>query len=294
MHRGWRDCDAFEDAFDPMSDADAWFWLIEHAAWKPMRRRGGQGQPVTVGRGQIHISDRSLATAFRWDKKRVRRFLDRLEAHEMVTFERDQSGTILTICNYDKYQSANDDEGPVKDQSGTTQEQGKQSSVDKSTSEKRRRASIGTRLPDDWKPEKLSRDTVSGQIIQHRGQDWAKRTLETFHNHWLAKSGKDGRKDNWQAAWANWVIEQDRRDGRNGRSGFQQSEQTGLGRTARAAIEVFGHPDDDARESSPSDPRAVSQRADIVSDAYRTEWDDDRGPQRMAQSGVGYASGYST
>jgi len=135
MHRGWRDCEAFEEPCDPMSDADAWFWLIEHAAWKAMRRRGGQGQLVNVGRGQIHVSDRSLATAFRWDKKRVRRYLERLEAYEMVSLERDQSGTILTICNYNKYQTANDDEGPAKDQSGTTQEQGKQDSEDKSSSE---------------------------------------------------------------------------------------------------------------------------------------------------------------
>lgn len=129
MHRGWRDNDAFEDPRDPMSDADAWFWLIEHTAWKPIRRRAGQGQLVMLERGQIHISDRSLATAFRWDKKRVRRFLSRLEEHEMVLQNRDQSGTTLTVCNYDKYQQSPETSGPAKDQSGTTQEQGKQDSA---------------------------------------------------------------------------------------------------------------------------------------------------------------------
>lgn len=129
MHRGWRDNEAFEEPRDPMSDADAWFWLIEHTAWKPIRRRAGQGQSVMLGRGQIHISDRSLASAFRWDKKRVRRFLSRLELHEMVLQNRDQSGTTLTICNYDKYQQITERTGPAKDQSGTTQEQGKQDSA---------------------------------------------------------------------------------------------------------------------------------------------------------------------
>lgn len=126
MDRGWRDNLAFEEPRDPMSDADAWFWLIEHTAWKPLRRTGGQGQSVTIERGQIHVSDRSLATAFRWDKKRVRRYLARLEQHSMVIQNRDQSGTTLTICNYDKYQQSRAPEGPAKDQSGTTQEQRKQ------------------------------------------------------------------------------------------------------------------------------------------------------------------------
>lgn len=129
MHRGWRDNEAFEQPRDPMSDADAWLWLIEHTAWKPLRRTAGQGQSVMIERGQIHVSDRSLATAFRWDKKRVRRFLIRLEEHLMVVQNRDQSGTTLTICNYDKYQQSPETAGPAKDQSGTTQEQGKQDSA---------------------------------------------------------------------------------------------------------------------------------------------------------------------
>ena len=126
LHRGWRDCEAFEPRRDPMADEDAWLWIIEHTAYKPLRRTGGQGQVVTLERGQISISDRALATAFQWDKKRVRRFIERLEAHSMVRAHRDQSGTILTICNYNKYQQIAEREGPAKDQQRTTQEQMKQ------------------------------------------------------------------------------------------------------------------------------------------------------------------------
>lgn len=112
-----------------MADEDAWVWILEHTAWRPLRRTGGQGQLVTLERGQLHISDRSLATAFQWDKKRVRRFLERLEQHSMVRVHRDQSGTILTVCNYDKYQTVEKEAGPAKDQQRTTQEQGKQDSA---------------------------------------------------------------------------------------------------------------------------------------------------------------------
>lgn len=85
----------------------------------------------------------------------------------------------------------------------------------------------GTVLPIGWKPGKLSHETISGQIIETRGQDWARRSLESFENHWRAKSGKDAAKRDWQAAWANWVIEQDRRDGKNGT--HQPNSQSGNG-----------------------------------------------------------------
>lgn len=128
LHRGWRDCEAFEEPCDPMSDADAWAWLIEHAAWRAIRRTGGQGAPIRLERGQIHVSDRALATAFRWDRKRVRRYLDRLAAHGMVAAERGPSGTVLTLCNYDRYQHPPEAKGPARGQAGAAQEQGKHDS----------------------------------------------------------------------------------------------------------------------------------------------------------------------
>lgn len=131
LYRGWRDCEAFEERSSPMADCDAWLWLIENAAWKAFTRRGPKGDPIRLERGQIHVSDRQLAGVFLWDKKRVRRFLDRLEGHEMVSQNRDHSGTILTICNYDKYQNHDEDAGPSKDHHGTTQEQGKQGKEEK-------------------------------------------------------------------------------------------------------------------------------------------------------------------
>jgi hypothetical protein len=77
----------------------------------------------------------------------------------------------------------------------------------------------GARLPAGWKPGKLDRSTVSGQIVELRGQDWARCALESFENHWRSANGPNARKRDWQATWANWVIEQDRRDGKGGFNG---------------------------------------------------------------------------
>lgn len=92
----------------------------------------------------------------------------------------------------------------------------------------------GARLPEGWKPKTCDRSTKAGQSIEHRGQQWAKDTLERFTNHWRAKAGRDACKVDWQATWANWVIEQDGRDGRNGRSNGKSA--SGYGVTVDAAI----------------------------------------------------------
>lgn len=80
------------------------------------------------------------------------------------------------------------------------------------------------RLPDDWKPTRFAEGTVAREIVDRRGQEWARATLELFRN-WAAnadhKPGK-GLKLNWQLAFANWIIEQDNRDGNRSTSVSRQ------------------------------------------------------------------------
>lgn len=133
LHRGWRDCDAFSD--EPASEREAWTHLLEIAAWKPMVRRCGKGDVVEVGRGQLHTAERTLANMWQWDRKRVNRFLKRLEKYSMISQKTGPSGNLITICNYDEYQADGTNngtingtiQGPFKDHSGTTQEEGKES-----------------------------------------------------------------------------------------------------------------------------------------------------------------------
>lgn len=102
------------------------------------------------------------------------------------------------------------------------------------------RARKGTRLSDDWRPATLNPETVSGDVVKRRGQEWARRALESFRNHWRSANGPTATKRDWQAAWANWVIEQDNRDGRrtgNERLGAngRGNSTSGMGPTVDAA-----------------------------------------------------------
>lgn len=62
----------------------------------------------------------------------------------------------------------------------------------------------GTRLPEDW-------------VIPFDWQEWAEQerpdldigsVVCQFHDFWIAKPGKDGRKLDWHATWRNWVRSQ--------------------------------------------------------------------------------------
>ena len=104
----------------PLSRLEAWQWLIEAAAWKPSGTRNKFGVMHTE-RGQLCITRRELAKAWRWTKSKVDRFLRNLEGESMVSLGAAQNGpkngtingpipgyarTRVTICKYDTYQAA--------------------------------------------------------------------------------------------------------------------------------------------------------------------------------------------
>lgn len=89
----------------------AWFWMVAKACWKPTKFDVG-GKTITLERGQFCCSVRELAEAFGWTKSTVDRFIQRLVQENMLISTREKNGTrsgtgrsIITICNYDKYQN---------------------------------------------------------------------------------------------------------------------------------------------------------------------------------------------
>lgn len=144
LYRGWRDTDGLLPSAK-FSDFEAWLWLLENCAWKPISRWNGKGQEIHLEPGQIHVSIRSLTTAFGWSRKAVTTFLTRLERVQKVRLQRGQSGTVLTICNWAKYQASGDSQGDgleygrgtVGGQSGDTQEEGKERKEEKKYTRKR-------------------------------------------------------------------------------------------------------------------------------------------------------------
>lgn len=94
----------------------AWEKLIAAAAWKPQAHVGRWGS-AHVERGQLASTVRALASLLIWPKSSVEYFLRRLQDAQMIvvnsirtrintkdSVKNSQRITVITICNYDKFQ----------------------------------------------------------------------------------------------------------------------------------------------------------------------------------------------
>jgi len=64
------------------------------------------------------------------------------------------------------------------------------------------RERTGSRLPEDWQP---SAATI--ERFRRRERVDALGSLERFRNHWLAASGRNATKRDWDRAFVNWVLD---------------------------------------------------------------------------------------
>src|SRR4051812_35252626 len=104
MKRGWLDHPCLAGP-EPFCKRAAWAWMIERAAWKPTRQNIG-GKIVDIPRGQFAVSLRQMAQVWGWKCTRVRRFLKLLASDAMIDTDSGTGKTVVTICNYEKYQPA--------------------------------------------------------------------------------------------------------------------------------------------------------------------------------------------
>lgn len=101
LYRSIFDSDAFQG--EPFSRREAWIWLVANAAWKPHEHRY-KSTMVPIGRGQLPGARKALAKAWGWGEQRVRTYLELLQKLSMISLVSNQQLTIISICNYDKYQ----------------------------------------------------------------------------------------------------------------------------------------------------------------------------------------------
>lgn len=102
MHRGWQDNPVFRN--EEYSRRDAFVWLIEQAAYKAVRVHAGGGV-INLARGQLSHSLRFMAKAWKWDEAKVRRFIASMTKEKIIDAATDAGQTVITICNYEKYQT---------------------------------------------------------------------------------------------------------------------------------------------------------------------------------------------
>lgn len=118
MHRGWQDNPVFRN--EEYSRRDAFVWLIEQAAYKATRVHAGGGT-INLTRGQLSHSLRFMAKAWKWDEARVRRFIASMQKEKIIDAATDAGQTVLTICNYERYQTVGQQTDAATDAEATQQ-----------------------------------------------------------------------------------------------------------------------------------------------------------------------------
>lgn len=110
LYRGWQDNPMFRSDKDKLN----WLWLIENAVIDEVTV-AVNNKPVKVTRGQLCYSISFLAKAWGATPSYVRCFLKHLKSWQAIDTQNDKGQTLVTICNYCKYQ----DKGSQNDKATT-------------------------------------------------------------------------------------------------------------------------------------------------------------------------------
>lgn len=82
----------------------AWLWMLRTAAWQDTRQDSG-GKPVSVKRGQLLTSFRQIEDATGVGIQVLRTLIKLLEAERAINTDTSKGRLLITICNYEKYQT---------------------------------------------------------------------------------------------------------------------------------------------------------------------------------------------
>lgn len=206
IHRALWDSDDFRE--QKFSEREAFIWIFTHAAHKAHARQVGSRR-VTVERGQIAATTRSLARRWQWSEPAVRRFLKRLSERRTLETKTDAGVTQVTVCNFDHFQT-----GAKNLDAEMTQEP----TQSKSTGLKNTVGSGGQKprmsyLPDNWVlPEK------GWKYAREKG--WTDAEIRDGAEHFAAHHGSKGsRFKDWHRAWVKWVLNERKFGGPRSRPG---------------------------------------------------------------------------
>ena len=176
---------------------------------------------LKLGRGQLWISQRGFSTEST-SRKRIRTILRNLEEGGLISTKwgpargplKGPGITVVTICNYNKYQDAPEtgaqDGAQGGAREGPTEQEVKEDKKDspliappqgEPKKTKRSRSDRGTRLPPDWQPSE--RNLQDAENIGLNAAD-AFREAERFGDYWAGCPGQRGLKRDWDATWRNW------------------------------------------------------------------------------------------
>jgi DNA-binding transcriptional MocR family regulator len=186
------------------SRAEAFLDLLQLAAYAHTKKIV-KGNLVSLAPGQLCASQRYLAERWGWSTKKVRQFIALLEADQIIEPQKNREGTILTLCNYEKYNGGETSKEPPKTQTGTTEEPPRNR-----IKEREEEKELFSTLETDGAERQTKTAKAKGTIDQLRAyaneiglpeSDGESRFYGWESNGWM--TGKNRIKD-WKAAMRTW------------------------------------------------------------------------------------------
>lgn len=89
---------------EPFDKRSAWIDLLLTVNHKS-KKIPFENDFIEIERGQTLTSIKQLAERWKWSRHKVSDFLDQLEQDTMIVQVRDNRKTLVSIVNYDKYQT---------------------------------------------------------------------------------------------------------------------------------------------------------------------------------------------
>lgn len=103
------------------SECEAWLDLIQSARFEASETTSRVGiHDITWRRGQYPAATSFLAKRWGWSDQNVKTFLKKLKREEMITTDSTQGVNVITLCNFDEYNSS---ENSVNQSSNQTSNQ---------------------------------------------------------------------------------------------------------------------------------------------------------------------------
>lgn len=200
LHRGWQDNPVFRG--EAFSRRDAFVWMIEEASFKDRKIAAPKGE-LTLARGQFCHSLRFMAKAWKWEESRVRRFLSSLRAAKIIDAATDAGQTLVTVCNYDKYQTDKKSAAAATDAASPQQRRG--DAANEKEGNKGKKITSNDVIRASQLSEGFEPSDGNGAMAQIAGK-WSGPEREAELARWRAHHTAKGTKmKDWDAAWQTWI-----------------------------------------------------------------------------------------
>lgn len=210
IHRQILDWEWFTD----VNTSHLFVYCLLKANHKDAKWRG-----LSVSRGAFVTSYESLSHATGLSVQQVRTSLDKLKSTGEVTSKSTNKNTIISITNYEIYQDSNKqitNEQQTNNKQITTDNNinniNNENNIEGGVKKTPTRSPVkkGTRLSEDWE---VSEELGAPLVEEYVSRGWGRRETfefllkeqEKFKDYWIAKTGKDATKLDWDRTFKNWV-----------------------------------------------------------------------------------------